>query len=274
MTDADVSYVMYNPVSHFFSLKCPSIAGLHSPAPFSRCLSNPAISIMYCGSPTYFLEYWLFKFFSEASLRIFDAVHVLSPSFPIQHRKVFYIPHWVDTSRYKPCKAKEDVFTVLFVGRHHWEKGWDTFLRMCYKLRGKGYDFNYMCTGPGVGIIKGVGFVSEPLLPSVYSGAHVLVYPARADSFGLSIIEALACGTPVITTPIPVHKNMKLPLLYAKTVKDFVKNVVVLYKKWKGSTGWYERICSTGRNEVMKYDSEVIFPKYEVMLKKVIVGAF
>ncbi|WP_448501774.1 glycosyltransferase family 4 protein [Sphingomonas sp.] len=39
-------------------------------------------------------------------------------------------------------------------------------------------------------------------LASLYAGADVLVFPSRTDTFGLVMIEALACGTPVAAYPV------------------------------------------------------------------------
>ncbi len=40
-------------------------------------------------------------------------------------------------------------------------------------------------------------------LASAYAGADVFVFPSRTDTFGLVIIEALCCGTPVAGYPVP-----------------------------------------------------------------------
>ncbi len=39
-------------------------------------------------------------------------------------------------------------------------------------------------------------------LAGAYAGADVLVFPSRTDTFGLVMIEALACGTPVAAFPV------------------------------------------------------------------------
>ena len=40
-------------------------------------------------------------------------------------------------------------------------------------------------------------------LACAYAGADVFVFPSRTDTFGLVMIEALACGTPVAAYPVP-----------------------------------------------------------------------
>jgi alpha-1,3-rhamnosyl/mannosyltransferase len=45
--------------------------------------------------------------------------------------------------------------------------------------------------------------VPEEDLPALYSTAHCLVFPSLREGFGLPIIEAMACGTPVVCLPAP-----------------------------------------------------------------------
>ena len=45
-----------------------------------------------------------------------------------------------------------------------------------------------------------VGYAPSEDLPALYSGAEALVYPSLYEGFGLPVIEAMACGTPVITS--------------------------------------------------------------------------
>jgi glycosyltransferase involved in cell wall biosynthesis len=46
------------------------------------------------------------------------------------------------------------------------------------------------------------GWVPDGDLPAIYSGASVLVYPSLFEGFGLSILKAFACGTPVVTSNV------------------------------------------------------------------------
>ncbi len=48
-----------------------------------------------------------------------------------------------------------------------------------------------------------IGYVPDDDLPAMICGAEALVYPSLAEGFGLPVIEAMACGTPVICSNAP-----------------------------------------------------------------------
>lgn len=48
--------------------------------------------------------------------------------------------------------------------------------------------------------IINLGFIPAEDLPILYSGALMFVYPSYYEGFGLPVVEAMACGCPVVTT--------------------------------------------------------------------------
>jgi len=48
--------------------------------------------------------------------------------------------------------------------------------------------------------VRLLGYVSDVDLPYLYSGAEVFLYPSLLEGFGLPILEAMACGVPVLTS--------------------------------------------------------------------------
>ena len=47
-----------------------------------------------------------------------------------------------------------------------------------------------------------IGYVNSADLPAIYQGASMLWFPSFSEGFGLPIVEAMACGVPVITSDI------------------------------------------------------------------------
>ena len=92
----------------------------------------------------------------------------------------------------------------LFVGRVSYEKNIEAFLSMDL---------------PGTRIVCGVGPLEEslrkrhpdvvwmgvlprPELARIYAASDVFVFPSRSETFGLVMLEAMACGTPVAAYPV------------------------------------------------------------------------
>ncbi|WP_224044976.1 glycosyltransferase family 4 protein, partial [Paraburkholderia unamae] len=113
----------------------------------------------------------------------------------------------VDLDIFRPMESKvlntaRPIF--LYVGRVAVEKNVEAFLKL--DLPGS----KWVCgEGPALAELKSrypqanyLGVLNQPELAKVYAAADVFVFPSRTDTFGLVLLEALACGTPVAAYPV------------------------------------------------------------------------
>ena len=61
---------------------------------------------------------------------------------------------------------------------------------------------------PTVGRVRRLGFVAPDDLPALLRAAGVVAYPSFEEGFGMPVVEALACGAPVVTSEATVMAEL------------------------------------------------------------------
>lgn len=92
----------------------------------------------------------------------------------------------------------------LFVGRVSYEKNIEAFLKL--DIPGTkvvcGVGPLEACLKQRYPQIRWLGVLPRAELAEVYAAADVFVFPSRSETFGLVMLEAMACGTPVAAYPV------------------------------------------------------------------------
>lgn len=152
--------------------------------------------------------YRFLRWFHGASLAVMAPTPVVKAD--LEHHGFKNVVLWtrgVDLEIFHPMDSKvlntaRPIF--LYVGRVAVEKNVEAFLKL--DLPGSKWVAG---EGPALAELKSrypevnyLGVLSQAELAKVYACADVFVFPSRTDTFGLVLLEALACGTPVAAYPV------------------------------------------------------------------------
>lgn len=143
----------------------------------------------------------------------------------VSEDKVIPVPNGVDIVKFNPkndpTPAKEKYSlqgkTILFAGRLEPEKGLEQLIRAMPEIIEKHKDAELIIAGNGylknklksfsrkLGVednVKFLGWVPKKDLASLYTAAEIFILPSFYEVFPMAMLEALASGTPVITTNV------------------------------------------------------------------------
>ncbi len=118
----------------------------------------------------------------------------------------------VDTGLFNPHGIEQrgtSIKTIIYVGRVSKDKNLDDFCRI------PGYRKMLVGDGPYLKSLKSrysdvlfVGYVPHDKLKDWYRKADVFVFPSKFDTFGLVILEAMACGLPIVAYKVSSPKDI------------------------------------------------------------------
>lgn len=174
-------------------------------------------------------KYWYYKIFVVRSISIADKIITVSESTKknaqsFTHDKIKTIDQAADGS-FKFLNLKKDNFILVFstiepgkniefiiktvnryririIGRLGWK--YKKFITLIKKKKNIEYS----------------GYVDDHQLVNLINRARLVIFPSKAEGFGLPIIESLACGTPVIANDIPVFKEIYKDNIFYFTYPD------------------------------------------------------
>ena len=170
----------------------------------------------------------------------------------------------IDLDIFRPRSSPVDYDYLLYVGRVSHEKSIEDFLEIKSNLKkvviGKGPQLSQLKKKYPDALFLGYKYKDD--LAQWYSGASCFVFPSKSDTYGIVMIESLACGTPVaaypVTGPIDVIQNnlngyLSEDLEYAiqKAIKVTSNSCVSFAKKhsWKKVTNQFLETLTPQRNK-------------------------
>jgi glycosyltransferase involved in cell wall biosynthesis len=220
-------------------------------------------------------------------------------NYGIEEEKIHYIPNAVAINTFKPLESREirekygieaDTDLILYVGRIAKGKGLDKLIKIFHYVHQNNNNTKLMVIGPDYGYMKVIkpliqkyglakhiifsGFISKEHLPKYYSAADLVVYPSRQEIFGIVLLEANACGKPVIGSnilgPSEIIKNgyngFKFDFRNLDKVSDLISELLEDKQRLKklGQNG----IKRVKKNYTVKKNAERHIALYKKLISK------
>jgi len=117
-----------------------------------------------------------------------------------------------------------------------------------------------------------LGLVEQERLPFFYSAADLCVVPSYYESFGLVLLESLACGTPVVATKVGGADNVIRPGETGYVVIDnhpsrLADKITLLLSMSNGNTGSISSIRASVSQYSWSKITEAIIEEYQSVLR-------
>ncbi|MBI1846966.1 MAG: glycosyltransferase family 4 protein [Candidatus Rokubacteria bacterium] len=238
-------------------------------------------------------------------LRRARRVHVLSrfsagqvsDLYGVTAPRLAVIPGGVDTTLFRPAgnrlALRKDLGLpadrpVLFTLRNlEARMGIDTLLRAAVVVRPRRPDAFFVIGGSGsqtttlrsladeLGLASSVhftGWIPEAMLPAYYQTADAFILPTRAlEGFGLVTVEALACGTPVLGTPVGATPEILGPispnLVFDDAGADAVAQGVLRFLERPAETFVGDLRAACRRHAESRYRWDIAIEAFEALVR-------
>ncbi len=169
-----------------------------------------------------------------------------------------------------------DGITLLFTGRMSPDKNIDFLLEVYKNLVRKRSNINLLLVGDGPYIeeikrkmkdydrVVLTGRLEQSLLPELYSGSDIFVFPSIADTFGMSVLEAQACGLPSVVSDAGGPKEIVLEgstgfVARANDLEDWIKKLEYVIDLIDNHFAEYIELKDKSRRNILEnYDWESV----------------
>lgn len=99
------------------------------------------------------------------------------------------------------------------------------------------------------------GFVDEKDINTIYNSAYTFIFPSLAEGFGLPVLEAIACGVPVISS-----NSTSLPEVYGNCALSFnpvkKEELIECLEKIYNDKDFRENLIQKGLNRIKEFSWE------------------
>jgi GalNAc-alpha-(1->4)-GalNAc-alpha-(1->3)-diNAcBac-PP-undecaprenol alpha-1,4-N-acetyl-D-galactosaminyltransferase len=184
-----------------------------------------------------------------------------------------------------PKGVDPDKKWVIGMGRLDYQKNFELLLSAFHKLVDKHPDWQLLIFGEGVlrqkleEIVENLGLTNQVLLPgvtnnaiSILKRANLFVLSSRFEGLPLVLLEALACGLPIVSTDCPsgprevIQDGINGILVPSEDISALIKAMDYLMS----DEGERKRLAARAPESSSRFSLDAITEKWEVLLQEVV----
>lgn len=204
----------------------------------------------------------------------------------IKEINIKIIPNGVNTKKAELIRGREKTHDLLFVGRLNFQKNLELLIKAVAVLKKEFPNINVGVIGSGRDELKLKAMIKKLQLKDnfhfygkiiieeeifrIMKESKIFVLPSKLEGFSLAVLEAYACGLPVITSNSKHNQNRHLAkedsLVFEHTKESCAETIRRLLRNKK----LIKKIQNTELKKIKKYDWEVLGKEVEDYYSKVI----
>jgi glycosyltransferase involved in cell wall biosynthesis len=217
--DFDVIH-FHTPLPPPISTVLPTVTTVHTPMKADtgkvELVNLFALAVKLQGKVSCLIEHELFKN-SDKITSVATSVAEELTEYGLEKNNVVVVGNGVDEKLFSPIEHKNQGKYILYTGRLSYRKGLFDFIESGILLCKKYPDIRFKLTGKGPLLEKlqsmvqesgyndrfeFLGHVDKSELISLYQNATVFVLPSHYEGLPTTLLEAMACGAPVVVTAV------------------------------------------------------------------------
>ncbi|MFP4368958.1 MAG: glycosyltransferase [Candidatus Kapaibacterium sp.] len=166
--------------------------------------------------------YWFYTTVSKIAVQSDEYINILVNDYHFIKDDIIKVRKGIESEVFHPVDGArgrvlakyelEDLPTLIFTGRVSKDKNIDILMESYTELAGRGVKINCLIVGDGPYLEElkekysgykqmiFTGKIPWEQLPELYSASDIMIFPSTADTFGMSVLEAQACGVPCLVS--------------------------------------------------------------------------
>ncbi|MBI5680846.1 MAG: glycosyltransferase family 4 protein [Methanobacterium sp.] len=235
-----------------------------------------------------FISYLLEKYAFRKAKNIIVCSEVMKKEIgKLSRAKVYVVPNGVDCKKIDNFSSSKVVIhpSIIYIGLLEKIKGVDTLIKAINIIKDDIPEIHFYIAGKGsqeenlrkltkkLGLennIDFLGYISGEEKYSNFKSVDICAVPSRYESFGITILEAMACGKPVIASnvgniPSLVDENTGI-LFESENEKDIAQKIINLLK----NQDLRDKMGLNAEKRAKEFDWDKISEKTVNIYKKII----